>query len=60
MEYDTFELHVSRPPSSREAAMELAEEQYGFCSDIVDQGVESLEALAATLFDGHIWFFWWD
>jgi hypothetical protein len=60
MSHDTFELQVARPPENRESALELAEEQYGYCPDIVDQGVTTIEALAATLLRGHIWQFWWD
>ena len=60
MSYDTFELQIGRPPENRESAIELAEEQYGYCPDVVDQGVETIEALAAALLNGHTWFFWWD
>jgi hypothetical protein len=60
MSHDTFEFQVARPPENRESALELAEEQYGYCPDIVDQGVGTIEALAATLLSGHIWQFWWD
>jgi hypothetical protein len=60
MLYDTFELQVARPPENRESALELAKEQCGYCPDIVEQGVGSIEALAATLLNGHVWFFWWD
>jgi hypothetical protein len=38
----------------------LAQAQYVYCPDIVDQGVESIEALAATLLGDPRWFFWWD
>jgi len=40
--------------------MELAKEQYIFCNDIVDQGVGTVSALAATLLDSNYWYFWWD
>ena len=60
MSDDTFEMQVSRPPETREQAIELAEEQYGYCADIVDQGVGTIEALAATLLNSKIWYFWWD
>jgi len=49
----------SRPPT-REAALELAREQYVYCSDIVDQGVQTLSALAAVLMQSAWWYFWWD
>jgi len=57
---DTVEMLVARPPTSRDAALALAEEQFAYCEDIVTQGVGTVEALAATLVDGRTWFFWWD
>jgi hypothetical protein len=57
---DTIEMMVDRPPTTRDEALELAREQYLYCADIVQQGTETIEALAATLLDGPVWFFWWD
>lgn len=57
---DTLNLRIARPPTTREGAMTLAEEQYYYCTDIVDQGVETLSGLAATLVGARWWFFWWD
>lgn len=57
---DVIEFRVERPPQSKRAAMELAETHYHYCPDIVDQGVGSIEALAAGLLSGRIWYFWWD
>ena len=57
---DVVELRVARPPATREAALRLAVEHFAFCNDIVDQGVGSLEGLAATLLGAPVWFFWWD
>jgi hypothetical protein len=57
---DTLELLVRTPVATREQALELAHFQYVYCNDIVDQGVESVEALAATLLGDPRWFFWWD
>jgi hypothetical protein len=57
---DVVEFTVDRPPQTREEALLLAREHYLYCSDIVDQGVESIEALAATLLKAPVWFFWWD
>jgi hypothetical protein len=57
---DTLEFTVSRPPTTRNAAMALAEEQYAYCYDIVEQGVDTIEALAAILLHGRTWYFWWD
>ncbi|MBF5041841.1 DUF4253 domain-containing protein [Aggregicoccus sp. 17bor-14] len=58
--HDTVELRVARPPQDAAAALRLAVEHYAYCSDIVHQGVESIEGLAATLLGAPVWFFWWD
>jgi hypothetical protein len=57
---DVIECTVKNPPSSRQSALALAREQFVYCSDIVHQGVGSLEALAATLIKSKTWYFWWD
>lgn len=57
---DVIELQVTRRPSTREEALALANEQYSYCGDIVDQGVGELSALAAILMESDWWFFWWD
>ncbi len=44
----------------REKAPVLAQEQYAWCADIVDQGVGSITALAQGLADSTVWYFWWD
>jgi hypothetical protein len=57
---ESVEMIVERPPQDRESAMTLAGELGAFDYDIVAQGTESLEGLAATLNGSTIWFFWWD
>jgi hypothetical protein len=57
---DTIEMRVGRPPEARKDALALAKEQYVYCSDIVVQGTQTLQALAAGLQRGTAWFFWWD
>jgi hypothetical protein len=57
---DTINLRAARRPKSRESAMKLAREQYGYCPDIVDQGVGTISALAATLMASEWWYLWWD
>lgn len=58
--HDVMEFTVTKPPTTKETALELAKEQYVFCSDIVDQGVGDVSALAATLLNSNYWYFWWD
>lgn len=57
---DTIECIVSRPPQDREAAIELAWQQFWYCEDIVHQGCQTISNLAATLVDSKYWNFWWD
>lgn len=57
---DTIEFTVERPPASPEECAELAQQQYIYCDDIVDQGVGSVPTLAQALRRSTIWFFWWD
>lgn len=58
--HGTLEFAVSRPPTTREAAIELALEHFWYCADIVDQGTETIERLANELLNAPRWFFWWD
>ena len=57
------ELEFDLPTAiSKEKAMDLALEQYGFCPDIVDQGPEdaTVGSLADVLRQSKVWYFWWD
>jgi len=57
---DTVECIVSRPPTTKAAAMKLAWEQFWYCDDIVDQGTRTVSKLAASILKWPYWFFWWD
>jgi len=57
---DVIEFSVARPPQSASEARSLAEEQFVYCPDIVHQGVNSLQNLAAILRGSTSWYFWWD
>jgi len=57
---DVIEAYITNPPQTKEAAMELAWEQYLYCTDIVDQGVETVSKLGASIINHNVWFFWWD
>lgn len=59
MTHDVLEFDLP-VPVSREDAMSLAWEQYVWCPDIVDQGCETVGALADTLAQSSKWYFWWD
>lgn len=58
--HDVIEATVDSPPTTLEEAKKLAKEQYIYCPDIVDQGVETISNLTATLQDVGTWYFWWD
>ncbi|MEZ6038119.1 MAG: DUF4253 domain-containing protein [Planctomycetota bacterium] len=58
--FDTVTLAVSRPPRTVEQALPIAAELFAICSDIVYQGLESIEALADELVDCDQWSLWWD
>lgn len=51
--FDVLELTVPRPPTDPLTTMAVAEEQWWYCPDIVDQGVETLDALAAVQVTRH-------
>lgn len=57
---DVLNIRAKRRPATREEALALAWEQYLYCADIVEQGVETTSALAAALMETDWWFFWWD
>jgi hypothetical protein len=58
--FDTMNLRVASKPKTREEALALARDQYIYCADIVDQGVQTYSALAADLMANDWWYFWWD
>ncbi|MDR1541147.1 MAG: DUF4253 domain-containing protein [Clostridiales bacterium] len=58
--YDIWELYVEQPVKSEAEAQALALEQCSFCPDIIWQGMGSINALAGSLIDSTVWFFWWD
>lgn len=58
--HDVVEMSVGNPPLNKVEALKLAKQQYLYCKDIVDQGTQTLESLAACLLGDTSWFFWWD
>ena len=59
--YETLEYSVPTPVP-QESALQLAQEQYAFCSDIVEQGAPGMTVtrLARDLEQSNKWYFWWD
>ena len=58
MTHDELDFALPKP-IGREHAVQTALEQYAFCPDM-DQNHESVGALADTLRQSKIWYFWWD
>jgi hypothetical protein len=58
--FDIIEFRVGRPISSRDEAIAIATEQFFYCTDIVYQGCQTLDLLAASLLKAPYWYFWWD
>ena len=56
---DTLELKITRPPADRDEAMNLAWEQYLYCTDLLETHGTVAE-LAAHLMGAERWHFWWD
>lgn len=56
---ENLEMVPERRPTAEEA-FPMALDMYGFCTDIVTQGVGTICALADTLLRSDIWYFWWD
>ena len=61
MSHDELEFLLPTPVS-KEKAMEVATEQYGFCPDIVnqEQNDPTVGNLADVLWQSTAWYFWWD
>ena len=55
--YETVEFRVARPVTDRREALQLALDQYHYCTDSVP---ETLEVAAAELIGATVWTFWWD
>ena len=59
MSHDELEFELPTP-LSKERAMEVAVEQYGFCPDLDQNEDGSIGSLADVLWQSTVWYFWWD
>ncbi len=55
--FDWMEAQFQRQPANM---LEFAKEVYAFCPDVVDQGTETVEALAKEMKRTNTLFLWWD
>ena len=60
MSGDVLQFYVKQPVKEEGEVKALALQQFGFCSDIVTQGCETVQNLANSLKDSRFWYFWWD
>ena len=56
-ETDTIRLKLLQVPLDTK---KFAQDLYGFCPDIVDQGVGSIDALEQTIINFREIYLWWD
>ena len=59
MSHDELEFELPTP-ISKERAMEVTVEQYGFCPDLDQNEDGSIGSLADVLWQSTVWYFWWD
>lgn len=62
LSHDELEMSVPQAVPVHEA-LGLAQELYGVCPDVIDQGPEdeaTVGHLAASLSQSKLWYFWWD
>ncbi len=57
---DTLQIYCFEPVGNKSDALKLAEEHYGFCNDIIEQGMQEIKPLASLLMNSTVWSFWWD
>ena len=58
--HDIVDYYLPASQSDKNIAREIAEEQFGYCEDIVLQGCENITFLEAIILNSQIWSFWWD
>ncbi len=56
---DTLEFAVANPPATRDAAEQLAMDQFAYCEELVTCHAGTIRNLAANLLNAPFWFFWW-
>ena len=59
LEDESMTLRVEHPPAAGPAALQAAFEMYLYCPDSVEQGADSVDALA-RMTNRRLWYLWWD
>ncbi|GIG64357.1 DUF4253 domain-containing protein [Phytomonospora endophytica] len=60
MSWDVLELYVAEPPAETADAVELAQEVYAYCPDLLAAGVPTLDDLAVHMVKSKAWYFRWN
>ena len=60
MSWDVLELYVADPPEETADAVELAQEVYAYCPDLLAAGVPTLDDLAVHMVKSKAWYFRWN
>lgn len=59
--YDVWELFLKTPITDMSTCIDIAKQQYMFCTDIIEQSMyPTIKGLASQLINSNIWYFWWD
>lgn len=56
----SLDMYLPKPINNIDVALKIAEQHYGFCNDIVDQGCGCIKAHAENINNSTVWHFWWD
>ena len=66
-QYDAKVIHISGnlveyklPHPVKSDNLQLAEEQYSYCPDFIEENYETLKTLENILSKASLWYFWWD
>lgn len=59
LEDESMTLRVEHPPAAGPDALQAAFEMYLYCPDSVEQGADSVDALA-RMTNRRLWYLWWD
>lgn len=57
---ESLEASIKNAPITWEEALNLAQQHYYYCTDIIQQAPTTVEAYAKFLQQSNYWFFWWD
>ncbi|MEV0651063.1 DUF4253 domain-containing protein [Phytomonospora sp. NPDC050363] len=60
MSWDVLELYVAEPPTDTADAVDLAQEVYAYCPDLLAAGVPTLDDLAVHMVKSKAWYFRWN